>query len=39
MYAYISGIIEEADLNGVVVANNGIGYYIQCPSSVMNSAH
>jgi Holliday junction DNA helicase RuvA len=37
MYAYISGIIEEADLNGVVVANNGIGYYIQCPSSVMNS--
>lgn len=37
MYAYINGIIEEADLNGIVIDNNGIGYSIQCPSSVMNS--
>lgn len=37
MYAYITGTIEEADLNGVVIDNNGIGYYIQCPSNVMNS--
>lgn len=37
MYAYISGTVEETDLNGVVIGNNGIGYYIQCPTSVMNS--
>ncbi len=34
MYAYIKGLIEEIDLNGVVIDNNGIGYYIQCPSSL-----
>ncbi len=37
MYAYISGIVEEIDINGLVIGNNGIGYYIQCPSSVMNN--
>ena len=37
MYAYISGIVEEIDINGIVIGNNGIGYYIQCPSSVMNN--
>lgn len=37
MYAYITGTIEETDLNGVVIDNNGIGYYVQCPSNVMNS--
>ncbi len=37
MYAYITGTIEEADLSGVVIDNNGIGYYVQCPSNVMNN--
>ncbi len=37
MYAFISGIVEEIDLNGVVLNNNDIGYYIQCPTSVANS--
>lgn len=37
MYAFISGIVEETDLNGVVLSNNDIGYYIQCPASVVNS--
>lgn len=37
MYAYIYGTVEELDLNGVVIDNNGIGYYIQCPSSVVNT--
>ena len=37
MYAYINGTIEEADLNGIVIENNGIGYSVQCPSSVINS--
>lgn len=37
MYAFISGIVEETDINGVVVNNNGIGYYIQCPTSVINA--
>ncbi len=37
MYAYINGTIEEADLNSVVIDNNGIGYYLQCPSSLLNS--
>ncbi len=37
MYAFISGTVEETDLTGVVINNNGIGYYIQCPTSVLNS--
>ena len=37
MYSYISGIVDEVDLNGIVIDNNGIGYYIQCPTSVINS--
>ncbi|MBE7091725.1 MAG: Holliday junction branch migration protein RuvA [Clostridiales bacterium] len=37
MYAFISGTVEEIDLSGVVINNNGIGYYIQCPTTVLNS--
>lgn len=37
MYAYISGTIDDIDLNGIVIDNNGIGYFLQCPSSVINS--
>ena len=37
MYAFIEGFVEETDLTGVVINNNGIGYYIQCPTSVLNS--
>ncbi len=37
MYAFIEGFVEETDLTGVVLNNNGIGYYIQCPTSVLNS--
>ena len=37
MYAYISGVVEEIDLNSIVISNNDIGYYIQCPTSVMNN--
>ena len=37
MYAFISGTVEETDLTGVVINNNGIAYYIQCPTSVLNS--
>lgn len=37
MYAYIIGSVEEIDLNNIVIDNNGIGYNIQCPSSVMTS--
>ena len=37
MYAFISGTVEEIDLTGVVINNNSIGYYIQCPTSVLNS--
>ena len=37
MYAFISGTVEETDLTGVIINNNGIGYYIQCPTSVLNS--
>ena len=37
MYAFIEGFVEEIDLTGVVLNNNGIGYYIQCPTSVLNA--
>ncbi len=37
MYAYINGIIEEADQNGIVISANDIGYYVQCPLNVVNS--
>ncbi len=34
MYAFINGIVDEIELNGIVIENNGIGYFAQCPSSV-----
>ncbi len=37
MYAFISGYVEETDSNGIVINNNDIGYYIQCPTSVINA--
>ncbi len=37
MYSYISGVVDETDTTAIVVENNGIGYYIQCPSSVLNN--
>ncbi len=37
MYAYINGTVEETDANGVVLEAGGIGYYLQCPSSVISS--
>lgn len=37
MYAFINGIIDEIDSSGVVIENNGIGYFVQCPTSVLHS--
>ena len=37
MYAFINGIIDEIDSAGVVIENNGIGYFVQCPTSVLHS--
>lgn len=37
MYAYINGYIEETDTNGIVISAGDIGYFVQCPSSVINS--
>ena len=37
MYAFISGTVEDTDLSGVVIENNGIGYYLQCPMGVITS--
>lgn len=37
MYAFIFGTVEETDKNGIVLSAGDIGYYLQCPASVMNA--
>lgn len=37
MYAFISGTVEETDQNSVVIDAGGVGYLIQCPTSVINA--
>ena len=37
MYAYIKGEVADIDASSIVVDNNGIGYYITVPGSVIDS--
>ncbi len=37
MYAFINGIIEEADSEGIVIEAGGIGYFLQCTANVLNN--
>lgn len=37
MISYVKGILVDVDENGVIIDNNGIGYYIMMPVSILSA--